>query len=501
MQNAHTSGFNILIGIPAGFAVMMLIPASYAFLWESAEQGRAFLYSALLIFFVLVFIDLARRNAPRVIDTARSQLITLIIVFTLFPLVLAVPFYEALQNTSFINAYLEMVSALSTTGFPVFSQERLSTALHLWRALVAWGGGLIIWVIAWSILAPLNLGGYEHLSRGNAQIMIGTIQSSKTEKVDFRVWSELGRLAPIYVLLTGAAFTMLLASNIPPEDAAIYAMGVLSTSGIIPPGDGSVLNTGIFSEAIIAIFMCFGLSRSLINKVAGAKAVGALQNDQEIRLAALLVAMVAMIFFIHHFVAASVAVTSVKESSWLLAIWGGAFTALSFLTTTGYVSEGWNIAQDWSGLRGASLLLLGLALIGGGIATTAGGIKLLRVSLLIGHSKTELLKLASPSQVLPTRKTTMSATVLAWVFFMVFAVSLASIFILIAFTGTNFEDSLVLTVASLSNTGPLSAVAGKNAVDFLALSDASKLVLCFAMVLGRLETFVFISLLNPDLWR
>jgi trk system potassium uptake protein TrkH len=80
----------------------------------------------------------------------------------------------------------------------------------------------------------------------------------------------------------------------------------------------------------------------------------------------------------------------------LEALWGSAFTVLSFLTTTGFVSDSWEAAQTWSGLETPGLLMVGLVLMGGGVATTAGGLKLLRVYALYKHGVREMGKLIYP---------------------------------------------------------------------------------------------------------
>ena len=70
----------------------------------------------------------------------------------MLPLLLAVPFYEAVQTTSFLNSYFEMVSAFTTTGAPLFEPGRLSGTMHLWRAQVGWLGGLFVWITAAAVL-------------------------------------------------------------------------------------------------------------------------------------------------------------------------------------------------------------------------------------------------------------------------------------------------------------------------------------------------------------
>ena len=178
---------------------------------------------------------------------------------------------------------------------------------------------------------------------------------------------------------------------------------------------------------------------------------------------------------------------------------------MSFLTTTGFVSEHWIDAQNWSGLNTPGLVLMGLALTGGGVATTAGGVKLLRVFALYVNGTREMERLVHPNSVSGAgaagRRLQSNGAFIAWIFFMLFAISLAAIMLLLTLTGSNFEQALVLSVASLSTTGPLTQYAADVPIKLIELTPVAKAILCGAMVLGRLETLAIIALLTPDLWR
>jgi len=150
-------------------------------------------------------------------------------------------------------------------------------------------------------------------------------------------------------------------------------------------------------------------------------------------------------------------------------------------------------------------VLMGLAVFGGGVATTAGGVKLLRVYALVKHGQREMDKLVSPSSVggsgQVARRFRREGAYVAWVFFMLFALSIATISMALAFFGLTFEEALVLTIAGLSTTGPLVDVAADKPIDLIALAPGAKAILAAAMVLGRLETLAIIALLNPEFWR
>ena len=139
------------------------------------------------------------------------------------------------------------------------------------------------------------------------------------------------------------------------------------------------------------------------------------------------------------------------------------------------------------------------------MATTAGGVKLLRVYALYKHGARELERLVSPHSVggsgMQARRIRRQGAYVAWVFFMLFALSLALVASLLAATGLNFEEALVLAVAALSTCGPLALVVTEFPIDYGTVDATGRVVLAFAMGLGRLETLAIIALLNPSFWR
>ena len=174
----------------------------------------------------------------------------------------------------------------------------------------------------------------------------------------------------------------------------------------------------------------------------------------------------------------------------------------SFITTNGYVSSFWG--GDLVSLNEPyiTIILLGLCLFGGGLATTAGGIKLLRISVLFSAFSNETKKLLHPSSMTGSSINLKSLEIsifMAWIFFMLFIVSLALITIILALLGVLFEDALVLAVASLTTTGPLVEAVGIESLPISNLSYSSKLALVVSMVLGRLEILVALSVITSAL--
>ncbi len=495
--------FLLMFGV---VSASMMVPALHALVRDNETTARAFFYAGLLgmIAFVLIAVAHAGRK-PR--HGALGPLMSLFSAFVILPAMLAVPFLEALPTTRFVNVYFEMVSALTTTGATMFDDPaRLNDTLHLWRAQVGWMGGLLMWVAASAILAPLHLGGFEVTAQAEPGRREAAF-SNRVGKIDHR--ARLMRicraLVPVYAGLTLLLWLLLMAGGDRPLVAICHAMSVMATSGISPVGGVPEADIGITGEGVMLLFMLFALSRLTFSQDTITATQGGLRSDPEFRIGIFIVMAVPLLLFLRHFIGAFDIAEEANLVSGLYALWGSVFTVMSFLTTTGFVSEHWGAAQSWSGLATPGLILMGLALIGGGVATTAGGVKLLRVFALYHNGAREMERLVHPNSVSGAgtagRRLQSNGAFIAWIFFMLFALSLAGITLLLTLAGTSFEDALVLSIASLSTTGPLVEYATETPVRLIELSVTAKAILAGAMVLGRLETLAIIALLTPDLWR
>ncbi len=485
-------------------ALAMLAPALMALMAEEFRAARAFFFGTLLYSIVAGLIALAmggRRSA----NPLRGQLIALFAVYSVLPVMLALPFYLSLPRVGFLNAWFEMISAITTTGATIFdSPGQLPQYLHLWRALVGWLGGLLIWIAAVAVFAPLVIGGFEVRSSANAGVRFA--QEGATADPGDRLARFAARLAPIYVFLTASLWVGLMIAGEDPFVALCHAMAVLATSGISPVDGVAGADAGFLGEGLILIFFVFAISRLTFSRGLTGEDKEPLWRDPEIRFAMVLIIVVPAILFARHWIGgAGLGNLEGGFVDGLAALWGTLFTVVSFLTTTGFESRAWGGVADWSGLTTPGLLLLGLAIIGGGIATTAGGVKLLRIYALYLHGRREVERLVHPSSVggrgPEVRRIRREGAQIAWVFFMLFAMSIALVMVLLALTGVQFEVAMVLTVSALSNTGPLAEVAAEVPIYYAGIPDVAKMILAAAMVLGRLEALAIIALLNPEFWR
>jgi trk system potassium uptake protein TrkH len=490
--------FVILILLAAG---LMLAPALFAARLASWEIARVFLYHAAFFTLLGLILGLATMNrAPRA--SARYHLSTLLLAYLLLPAVLGAPLVALAPGLGLGGAYFEMLSCLTTTGATLFDRPRLlPDPLHLWRSLVGWMGGLMVLVTAFAILAPLNLGGFE-IGQEGAGSLEGR-RSGTSEDARRRVVRAARQIAPVYAGLTGALAVLLVLCGDSLFVAVCHAMAALSTSGISPVGGLEGTGSGRLGEIGLALFLLPAVSHGVYSRaLRRGRAPGI--GDPQIELMLISVLGVTAVLFLRSFVGAVEIERQDNLVAALQATWGSLFTVLSFLTTTGFESHDWRAMQMWSDLPDPGTILLGVAVMGGGIATTAGGVKLLRIYALYRQGLREMDKLIHPSSLgrrgQGDRLISEGGARIAFIFLMLFLIALALAMIGLAATGLNFERSLALAVAGLTTTGPAVVTLGEGLV-YGDLSVAARAVFCLAMIVGRMEALVVIALFNPAYWR
>ncbi|WP_410217832.1 potassium transporter TrkG [Paracoccus sp. (in: a-proteobacteria)] len=534
----------LLILLSGLVALMMLIPAAFASTTGHAAIARNFFYAALLILIFCGLIGLATSANPRP-QRSRETLLTMLGVYGLLPLLLALPFAESQPDTGYFNAWWEMVSSLTTTGASLYSADLLPQPLHLWRSMVGWMGGFFILVAAIAILAPLRVGGFEIMSSpyGRQEYMQHLPRSADPRRplshlsdpgYEMRQSEAMGRLlratlsvGPFYLGLTLALWVGLLLLGDPSFLALCRAMGTLSTSGISPVIGPTGEISGVAGEMLVFLFLIPALSRRFWPGGSALHATEALREDPELQMALLMVIVVSAVLFLRHFLGAIEGDAMGPEAprtimrdigGGLSALWGVVFNTLSYLTTTGWNSVDWQGARTWSGLTAPGLILAGLALMGGGIATTAGGVKLLRVYALARHGEREMERIVHPNSVAGggriARRLRREGAYLAFIFFMLFALSIAAVVALVSIHAIEFETATILSVAALTNTGPLAGaipltpafegtagIASAPWEGWSGLPIFTKGVLASAMILGRIETLAILALFSPEFWR
>ena len=480
----------------AGGAGAMLAPAALAIETGAWASARAFGAGALSFGFLAALVGIATSGRAGW-TTARAHLLTLPALYLALPAMLAVPVIRAMPETAFAAAYLDMIACLTTTGGNLLAPEAaLPAPVAFWRALVAWLGGLMIWVGALAVLAPLDLGGFEVL--GGAGTGRGQRTPVGAPAGGARIASHLRRLMPVYAGLTLVLWVLLAAAGGGGMSSLVAAMSTLSTSGILM--ETATVPGGRPGEAAVLIFFVVALTR-VVHGQDGRPGWRALGADRELRTGLAIVAAASAVLVLGHWSAGGSAMAGGGDA--LRALWAIVFTSLSFLVTAGFVSADWPSALVWTGVTFNAVVLAGLVQIGGGIATTAGGVKLLRIYVLWRHGRREMARLIHPSSVGPLGWAGVSiarrGVYRAWLVFMLFALSIAVVTAALALVGLDLEMAVLSAVASLTTTGPLVGIVEEGGM--AALGPTAHWIMAGAMILGRLETLALIALFDPALWR
>lgn len=487
----------------AASSALMVMPMVHALVLEDRAVASAFASGAALTGTLALLLWLASRN--RVIDDPlRVEFRGFILSYLFLPPILALPFHWAVPESDLLAAWWEMISCMTTTGASLFPNEDVPPPVHLWRGLVGWGGGFLTLVAAAAILAPLNIGGFEVLapkSIGRARLRPAGHDAVARRSLE----RHAKALAFPYIAFTLALWALLHVAGDSSLVALMHGMAVMSTSGISPVDGLHAAGSGRIGEMLMFAALLLTLSRRLLPWQSLPATERDLRDDPELRTAfvVLLAASIGLLFHLQFGRNAP----GITQSFQILfeRIWGVAFTTLSFLTTTGFSSADWTTARSWSDFQAPGMVLLGLAMIGGGVATTAGGVTLLRVHALSSLCRREMERLSEPTSVggggVLMRQLRQEGAFLAFVFFVLFAFSLGVINLVLAALGLDFDEAIIFSVAALSTTGHAASSSGLPDADWAALPDLAKFALAVTMIVGRLETLALLAFMMPATWR
>ena len=398
----------------------------------------------------------------------------------------ATPLYfseSAPLRNSYTNAFFETMSGLTATGATVIvGLDTAPPGVLLWRALLQWMGGIGIVAMAIAILPTLGVGGMQ---------LFRTESSDRSEKVMPRVREIATAIGLIYVALTAACGVAYWIAGMTPFDAVAHALTTVSTAGY-STSDASLGKWD--NPAIHWIAILFMISGALpfvlyLRLVRGDR--DALRSSQ-VRTFLLFCAVVSAAL------AAWLVLTG--RYGWADAVRHAAFNVVSVVTTTGFATTDYS---QWGNVVVG--LFFALAFVGGCTGSTSGGIKIFRFEVMARLLRSYFLHLLYPRGVFPTvyagRELPQEVVTSVVVFFTVYFVSYGALTIILMALDLDFLTSASAAVAALSNVGPgLGDIVGP-AGNFARVPDIVKWLLCFAMLLGRLELFTVLILFMPRFWR
>jgi len=395
----------------------------------------------------------------------------------------ALPFYLSGYFGSYANAFFETMSGFTTTGASILTDiESIPQGLLFWRSLTHWIGGMGIIVLSLAILPLLGIGGMQMFS--------AEAPGPTTDKIHPKVREMAKRLWAIYVLLTFVQTILLMLGDMSFFDAICHSMATMATGGF------STQNTSIagyspYIQYVIILFMIMAGTNFALHYYMLKRKFSKVNQNQEYRLYFGIIVVVGLIITIGLITQQDIGIEKAFRDS--------LFQVVSILTTTGFVSADYLLWPTplW-------VILFMLFFVGGSAGSTGGGVKVIRILVLIKNSLLEFRRLLHPQAILPVRfnhKPLPNKIVFVVISFFLFYISTFAIgAVVMTFFGLDFQSAIGASASSLGNVGP--AIGSLGPVENYAhLPEGGKWFLSFLMLLGRLEIFTVLIIFSPTFWR
>ena len=385
---------------------------------------------------------------------------------------------------SFTNAYFEAMAGFTTTGATMLMDiEAVPLGVLFWRHMTQWIGGMGIILFALAVLPFMGSGGLQLFKAEVPEITVDRLRP--------RIIDTAKVLWYIYALFTFAAFVLYFLGGMSVYDALCHAFTTLATGGFSTKNASIGHFNSLYIESVTTIFMFLGGVNYSLYFYAFRGKKGRFLESSEFR------------FYL------GVTLTAIVLIAWSefgdtydsigSALRYASFQAVSIMTTTGYTTA------DYEGWRHFSqIMLVTLMFFGGMIGSTSGGMKQVRVLLMLKQGYRELYQLIHPHAVttvkLDNKPFTKEILGSIWGFLFIFLLMNVLGTLALTAMGLDYVTATSTVIAAMNNIGPALGDAGPTD-NYFGLPAAAKWVLAFLMLVGRLEVYTVIILFIPRFWK
>ena len=460
----------------------MLAPYSMQVVYQ--ENSHSFISSSFVTIFIGILCILANLEKDLKLSLRQTFLFSTLAWVTV-AIFGSLPFVLSDQTFSFSDAFFESMSGITTTGATIISDlDNSPKSILLWRAIMQWLGGIGIVVMAITILPLLKVGGMQLFKMEGPD---------SAEKILPRTIEVAAIIISTYVILTLLCGFFYWVFGMTVFDSICHAMTTIATGGFSTHNDsiGFFKNSNI--EIVASLFIVLGSIPfiSYLKFSRGNKKI--FFQDVQIKGLIYLLAFSILIMFLY-------LLFINYESNFFEKLRISSFNVISILSGTGYVNDDFGLWGKFS-----LIFFLFLMFIGGCAGSTACGIKIFRLQMLLIFLKNQVRKLISPNSVIITKYNNhkisddfiRSVIIFIFSFLFIFLI----IAMLLSISGLDFVTSISGAASSISNVGPgLGEIIGPDG-NYKSLPDLSKWILATGMLLGRLELFAVLVLFFPSFWR
>ena len=465
------------------FSLSMLPPIAVSVIYDD-QQVNAFLHAFIITLGVGVIVWLPVRNLRKELRVRDGFVVTV-----LFWLVLSISgsiplFLSDALDLQYVDAYFESLSGLTTTGATVITGlDDLPKSILWYRQQLQWFGGMGLIVLAVAILPMLGIGGMQ-LYRAETP---GPVKDSKLTP---RITETAKALWYIYLGLTTACALAYWGAGMTLFDAICHSFSTIAIGGY-STHDASIgfFNSSLIELIAIVFMFISGINFALHFTAWRSNSWVTYIRDPEFRFYGSLMLLVTLVTIATLYFTDTYGLTD--------SIIRGLFEVVSIATTTGFATADF---ASWPFVL--PFLLFLVAFVGGCAGSTGGGMKAIRVLLIYKQGLREITRLIHPNAIIPVKlgKKPVPDRVLeaVWGFFSVYLFVFVVLLLLLLATGLDQVTAWSAVGASINNLGP---GLGDVSAHYGDIPNTAKWILCFAMLMGRLEIFTLLILFTPSFWR
>ena len=456
-------------------------------LWYGEADSGVFLLSTIITLLAgVIGLLVGRRAESRMGEREGYVIVAMVwVVFSAFGLL---PYYLSGQVPNLTDAWFESMSGFTTTGATIIPDlEVITHGLLFWRSLTQWIGGMGIIVLSIAILPIFGLNGM--------QLYAAEVSGLTYEKLSPRIADTAKMMWSIYVLLTATEVLALWLCGMGMFDAVCHSFSTIATGGFSTHNNSLEFYDSAAIHYTVAFYMFIsGINFVMLIYLLRGKARTFFQ-DEEVRWYSVAVVLFAVALTVGLYIA---------RPGWSglhmeRAFRDSLFTVVSSITSTGYTISDY---MYWPVV--AWVMIFFLMLTGACAGSTAGGIKWVRLAIIMKNGVAEFQRRIHPNAIIPVKlneKAVPQQTINNIMAFLIFYVFIIVITVVIfCASGVNFDESIGAAVSAIGNVGISIGQFGP-AGTYAEFPMVAKWVMSFVMLIGRLEIFTVLLLFTRALWR
>ena len=464
------------------FSFAIIPPLLVSLIYQDNETW-SFIYAFVLILVSGLLLWLPAMHAKTDLKLRDGFIIVVLFWFVLssfgsLPLLLS----DSL-NISITNAIFESISGLTTTGATILVNiDDLPKSILFYRQYLQWLGGLGIIVLAVAVLPMLGVGGM--------QLYKAEVAGPIKNKLTPRITETAKWLWIVYLLMTFLCAISYYFAGMNIFDSICHSFSTIAIGGFSTHATSFAYYDNQWIELVAIFFMIAAcLNFSLHYLAFKNRTISPYKNDNEAYFFLFLMGLIS--FLCISYIYSGSAEMTARE------IIKNIFYAISISTTTGFTNTNY---VNFVGFL--PILLILFSFIGGCAGSTAGGMKVIRVMLLLKQGYRELRRLMHPNSKIKVKvgNTAVNERTLEtiWGFFAIYVFVFLTVMLLLMLSGLDFITSFSAVAATINNLGPGQ---GDVLLNYADISDINKWILSFSMIVGRLEIFTLLVIFTPDFWK